>query len=185
MQERIHHPALGEITLSCTRRARRISLSVRPSGEVRLAFPPSVPLRRAVAFLESKAEWVAAAQRRFAARPKAPVLTREQTERLRAEAKAVLPPRVEQIAAQTGLCYGRVTIRAARTKWGSCTGRNDISLSLYLMTLPGHLRDFVIIHELCHTVHHDHSPRFHALVDRLTGGREKDLARELKNYAIR
>ncbi len=78
----------------------------------------------------------------------------------------------------------KVTIRAARTKWGSCTGRNDISLSLYLMTLPEHLRDFVIIHELCHTVHHDHSPRFHALVDRLTGGREKALARELKNYGI-
>ena len=60
-----------------------------------------------------------------------------------------------------------------------------ISLSLFLVTLPEHLRDYVIIHELCHTVHHNHSPRFHALVDRFTGGHEKALARELRAFSIR
>ena len=79
----------------------------------------------------------------------------------------------------------RQVIRASRTKWGSCTGTNNISLSLFLMTLPEHLRDFVIVHELCHTVHHDHSPKFHALVDRLVGGNEKALNRELKAFSIR
>ena len=53
------------------------------------------------------------------------------------------------------------------------------------MTLPPHLQDYIILHELAHTVHHNHSPRFHALVDRLTGGRERQLAKELRNYAIR
>uniref|UniRef100_UPI0026039E79 M48 metallopeptidase family protein n=1 Tax=uncultured Alistipes sp. TaxID=538949 RepID=UPI0026039E79 len=110
---------------------------------------------------------------------------REQTEALRRAAQADLPPRIERLARQKGLRYAGLTIRAARTKWGSCSGRNTISLNLYLMTLPEHLRDFVILHELCHTVHHDHSPRFHALLDRLTGGREKELARELKRFAIR
>ena len=85
----------------------------------------------------------------------------------------------------TGLKYNKLTIRASRTKWGSCTGTNNISLSLFLMTLPEHLRDFVIVHELCHTVHHDHSPKFHALVDRLVGGNEKALNRELKAFSIR
>jgi len=83
------------------------------------------------------------------------------------------------------LKYNKLTIRASRTKWGSCTGTNNISLSLFLMTLPEHLRDFVIVHELCHTVHHDHSPKFHALVDRLVGGNEKALNRELKAFSIR
>ena len=84
-----------------------------------------------------------------------------------------------------GFSYGRITIRASRTKWGSCSFRNDLSLSLYLMALPERLRDYVIVHELCHTVHHDHSPRFHALVDRCLGGQERALDRELKSYVIR
>ncbi len=184
MQERLQHPRFGEIVVSRTRRSRRISLAVRPSGEIRLSFPPHVSLGRAVAFMESKTEWIEAVRRKFAQRPQPPTLAREDIERLRAEAKAVLPQRVAELAARFGLEYGKVTVRAARTKWGSCTGRNDISLSLYLMTLPEHLRDYVIIHELCHTVHHDHSPRFHAMVDRLTDGREKLLARELRSHSI-
>ena len=100
-------------------------------------------------------------------------------------AKADLPDRIGRLSRITGLKYNKLTIRASRTKWGSCTGTNNISLSLFLMTLPEHLRDFVIVHELCHTVHHDHSPKFHALVDRLVGGNEKALNRELKAFSIR
>ena len=105
-------------------------------------------------------------------------------EALRSAAKAELPTRVEELARLHGFRYGRVTIRASRTKWGCCTGDNNLSLSLFLMTLPPHLRDFVLLHELCHTVHHDHSPHFHALLDRLTGGNEKLLSRELRSHSI-
>ena len=104
---------------------------------------------------------------------------------MRSEAKATLPQRVAELASRYRLKYGKVTIRAARTKWGSCTARGDISLSLYLMTLPEHLRDYIIIHELCHTVHLNHSPRFHALVNEFTEGRERELAKELRQYVIR
>ena len=106
-------------------------------------------------------------------------------EELRRAAKADLPGRIGRLSEATGLKCEKLSIRASRTKWGSCSGRNHISLSLFLMTLPEHLRDYVIVHELCHTVHHDHSPRFHALVDRLVGGREKPLNRELRGFAIR
>ncbi len=185
MKEVLSHPTLGEIIISCTRRSTRTTISVRPSGEVRLSFPPYISQRKALAFLESKAEWVKAAKAKYAERATAPSLTKQEIEQLRAEAKATLPTRVEELAAQHGFKFGRVTIRAARTKWGSCTAKGDISLSLYLMTLPEHLRDYIILHELCHTVHHNHSPRFHDLVNRVTGGRERELARELRQYAIR
>ena len=183
------HPRLGPVTLSQTRRARRIAICVRASGAVRVSFPCGVSQRRAQAFVEEKIGWIERTRERLAARRADPVPELAPEERkmrieaLRRAAKADLPERIARIAAQTGLRYGKMTVRASRTKWGSCTGRNDISLSLFLMKLPERLRDYVIVHELCHTVHHDHSPQFHALVDRLLGGRERELMRELRRYA--
>lgn len=185
MQKSLIHPVIGEITLSSTRRSTRISLSVRPTGKVRLSYPLYVSQRRALEFLEQKIDWVVAAQKRYAERATTPSLSKAEIEELRTQAKASLPQRVAYLAAKHSLRYGRVTIRATRSKWGSCTAEGNISLSLYLMTLPEHLRDYVIIHELCHTVHHNHSPRFHALVNQLTDGRERELAKELRQYSIR
>ncbi len=185
------HPRLGQVLLAQSPRARRIAIRVSLSGGVRVSFPRGVSQRKALAFLESKIVWVECARERLAARQAAllPALPPEQEkariEELRRAAKADLPGRIERLARQTGLRYAKMTVRAARSKWGSCSGKGNISLSLFLMTLPEHLRDFVIIHELCHTVHHDHSLRFHALVDRLVGGREKLLVRELRTYSIR
>lgn len=115
----------------------------------------------------------------------APTLSKEQIEELRRQAKATLPARVAELAKMHGLKYGRVTIRATRSKWGSCTATGNISLSLFLMTLPEHLRDYIILHELSHTVHHNHSAAFHSLLDKLTDGKERLLAKELRKYTIR
>lgn len=184
------HPVLGEIECVQSARARHISISVRRGGIVRLTYPRRGSLQEAYSFFERKIAWVERAQQRIAARIPVepslpPVEAKERIEELRRAAKADLPVRLEQLSQQTGLKYAGVTIRVARTKWGCCTSRNTISLSLFLMALPEHLRDFVLLHELCHTIHHDHSSRFHALLDRLTGGREKELERELRSYSIR
>jgi predicted metal-dependent hydrolase len=75
-----------------------------------------------------------------------------------------------------------LSIRDSKTRWGSCSGRNTISLSLYLMQVPEHRQDYVILHELCHTVYHDHSVRFWALMDEVTGGQSCVLRAELRKY---
>ena len=137
METKLQHPLLGEIVLCQTRRARRISLSVRSTGGVRLSFPCNVPRARALAFLESKTDWVIRTRDRLAARAAAhPAPDSCDIEALRSAAKAELPTRVEELARLHGFRYGRVTIRASRTKWGCCTGDNNLSLSLFLMTLP-------------------------------------------------
>ena len=53
------------------------------------------------------------------------------------------------------------------------------------MKLPDELIDYVIIHELCHTIHKNHGPKFHQLLDRLTGGHHLELRRRLKTYSTR
>lgn len=185
-EQLIQHPVVGAVVVRISPRARRITLSVRPSGEVRLTLPMGVKPERGLAFLEAKSAWVERAKARIEARRAAmPKAEEVDVEALRVAAKRDLPARIERLALQTGLRYTKLTIRAARTKWGSCSAKNGISLSLYLMTLPEHLRDFVIVHELCHTVHHNHSSRFHALLDRLVGGCEQALQRELRSYSMR
>lgn len=178
------HPRLGEVTLSQSMRARRISISVRASGAVRLSFPKEVSHERALSFLDEKAGWVEAARERLARR-QVSVAPEHLFEELRRAARADLPGRIARLSEATGLKYEKLKLSTARTRWGSCSGQNHISLSIFLMTLPEHLRDYIIIHELCHTVHHNHSPRFHALVDRMVGGREKALNRELRAFTIR
>ena len=188
MTEVFDHPRLGEVTLAQSPRARRVSIRVRATGAVRLAYPFGVSRRRALAFLDEKADWIFAPRERLARRRAAlppqlpPAEQKTRIEELRRAAREDLPERIARLSAATGLRYEKLSIRASRTKWGSCSGQNHISLSLFLMTLPEHLRDFVILHELCHTVHHNHSPRFHALLDRLVGGREKELNRELRRF---
>ena len=175
------HPRLGDILLCQRWTTSRISLSVKPTGEVRLSYPRLVSTAKALRFLEEKVEWVLKMREKVAERAMpGSDYSPAQIEELRREAKRTLPAMVERLARQYGFSYGRVTIRATRSKWGCCTSQNNLSLSLFLMTLPTHLQEFVVLHELCHTVHHNHSAEFHALLNRVTGGREKELNRQLK-----
>ncbi len=106
------------------------------------------------------------------------------TELLRHEAKTYLPDRVAKLAAAHGFSYNQLTVKNVHTRWGSCSAQNNINLNICLMTLPEYLSDFVILHELCHTVHKNHGPQFHALLDSLVGGNEKRLDKELNKYKI-
>lgn len=86
---------------------------------------------------------------------------------VRDEAERYLPNRLRQLSDRTGLRYRSAKVGHAATRWGSCTGRNDIRLSCYLMFLPVDCVDYVLLHELCHTVEHNHSVRFWRLMESL------------------
>lgn len=103
---------------------------------------------------------------------------------LRKEAKAYLPTRLAHLAAQHGFSYTQLSIRNSRTRWGSCSGRNSINLSLHLMVLPDQLIDYVILHELCHTRVKNHGPEFWELLNTCCNGKAKELAKELKQHRI-
>ena len=103
----------------------------------------------------------------------------------RIEAKELLPRRMAEIARSHGFRYNGVTIRNTVSKWGSCSARDDISLSVHLMRLPDHLIDYIIIHELCHTVHKNHGPQFHALLNKHTAGQHPVLRKQLRAYNTR
>ncbi len=104
-------------------------------------------------------------------------------EALRKEARVLLPKRVGELAALHGFKHQTISIKNAKTRWGSCSFRDNINLSLHLMRLPDHLIDYVILHELCHTVEKNHSHRFWKLLDQVCGN-ARGLDKELKKYRI-
>lgn len=103
-------------------------------------------------------------------------------EALRSRAKSVLPTRLQSLARQFGLTYRSVKINSSTTRWGSCSNRQDINLSYYLMLLPARLVDYVLLHELTHTRIMNHSEQFWTMLDALTGGQSSALRDELKNF---
>lgn len=227
----LSHPVLGEVAFVRNPRAKRIIVSVKPQGKVRLTVPPRVSAEEGMRFLNSREDWVLAAVERqrtksqvalieppFTTRNHSLRLAPAQTDKIRisireghitvaypeqidyrddqiqsaikkgieeawrVEARALLPGRTEDIARSLGFRYNSVSVRNTVSKWGSCSARNDISLSVHLMRLPDHLINYIIIHELCHTVHHNHGPQFHALLDKNTAGRHLALRKQLKAY---
>ncbi|MDR0538059.1 MAG: M48 family metallopeptidase [Tannerellaceae bacterium] len=103
-------------------------------------------------------------------------------EALRVKATKCLPTRVEELAKKNGFIFTSVTITKTHSRWGSCNIRKEIRLSGYLMLAPEHLRDYVILHELCHTIHLNHGEKFWALLDKVTGNLAFALRAELKRY---
>lgn len=91
---------------------------------------------------------------------------------LRFDAKKYLPSRIEELAMRLGYSFKKITIKNNKTNWGSCSNRKNINLNLHLMRLSDNLIDYVIVHELVHTIIPNHGPEF-----------KSTLAKHFENYA--
>lgn len=118
----------------------------------------------------------------FRRKPRRAPVTPE-VERMRAQAKAELPPRLAALAALHGFQYKRVFIKNNRSNWGSCSSLGNINLNLRLVSLPEELQDYVMLHELCHLKYLNHSPQFHALLESVCPG-HRALEKQIKQYKI-
>ena len=104
-------------------------------------------------------------------------------EALRVEAKYFLPRRVNELSKLYGLLYNRLFIKNVKSRWGSCSTKNNINLSLHLMLLPDHLIDYVIAHELAHTKYKNHSKEFWKFLDTIFPN-AKTIDKQLNKYKI-
>jgi predicted metal-dependent hydrolase len=149
---------------------RTIGLEITPDGLLVRA-PYGVSAAQIEQFLREKADWIAShrekLRQRTALAAAQPKLTAEELQALAEEALRVSPERVRQYAPLVGVTVHGITIRNQRTRWGSCSSKGNLNFNCLLMLTPVEVIDSVVVHELCHRLEMNHSPRFYAEVRRV------------------
>ena len=175
---------IGPLLFVKSRRAKKLNISLEPSRMLRVAVPYFVSIEQAKEIISSNPGWVKRYLSRMAR------LEREHERLLkvpgdvdREEAGRVLLKRVEKLAGEHGFVCNNVFIREQKTRWGSCSAKNNISLNIKLLKLPAELMDYVIFHELVHTKIKSHKRDFWKEMDRLLEG-ARDLDRRLRKYQL-
>ncbi len=150
---------------------RTLSIEVCPDGKLRIRAPRSSSEQEIRRFVRRNLNWIvrrldlAEKRRRERGNKDIRPFTREELAELAARARRELPPRVQAYAGEMGVAAGRITIRSQKTRWGSCSSKGGLSFNCLLMLAPREVQDYVVVHELAHRIHMDHSPAFWAVVE--------------------
>jgi len=159
------HPVRAEFVRH--RRARHYILRVTGDGTLRVTMPWRGSRAEAERFVQSRHAWIARERYARSLQAGRRCLPPEEERRLRQQAVRDLPARLRELARQHGFTVGSVTVRAQRSRWGSCSPTGRISLNWRLVQLPADVADYVLLHELAHLTHLNHSARFWREVERI------------------
>ena len=167
-----------------SRRAKNLRITIAPTQAITVTVPISTSLERAKAFVQTKQAWI---QKHLTKMRQMETLQAEQPQLSREElikAQDELFARLEHFSEKYDLPYARAAFRCQKTKWGSCSSQNNISLNINMVFLPKHLQDYLLLHELCHIPHKNHGKEFWTHLDRCCGGNARAFAKELKNHRM-
>ena len=146
---------------------RTMSLQLDRDGRAVVRAPYGVKKEFIDRFVAEHEVWLARAREKQQNRRLAhPEPTDEERKALLAQAREYLPMRVDYWSGIMGLMPTGLKITSARTRFGSCSGKNSLCFSWRLMQYPPEAIDYVVVHELAHIRHHNHSKAFYALIER-------------------
>ena len=142
---------------------RTLSLQITPEGELLVRAPYRLPRQEIDRFLREKSRWIEKTMERVLTEKEAGAaapLSNTDIRALASQALQALPPRVAFFARQMQVNYGRITIRNQTGRWGSCSSTGNLNFNCLLMLAPTSVQDYVVVHELSHRRHMDHSAAF-------------------------
>ena len=144
---------------------RTMALEITRDGRLLVRAPQRAPQAVIDRFVASHTDWIAVHLEKQRQRAEShPPLTDDEIAALRQKARDILPGRVAHYAEWMGVTPTGVKITGAKTRFGSCSAKNSLCFSLYLMAYPDAAIDYVVVHELAHIRHKNHSPAFYAEV---------------------
>lgn len=158
-----------QYTLRTSKRARHMRIAVYCDGAVVVTAPRGVGLWVAERFVVKKAEWILRALDRFRPFRNRPVRrnTKQEFLRYKDAALALARERVAYFNAFYGFAYNAIAIKNQKTRWGSCSRKGNLNFNYKIALLPERVRDYIIVHELCHLGEFNHSKKFWSLVVRV------------------
>ena len=158
----IQDKEFGEVIVRKNAWARSVKFSISTSGRLSMSVPKYTSEFLAKRYLKSNRENI---RKKLPIKNPAEQKARDyQKKVLMKKAREYLPYRLEYLAKRYGYKYNKCRLSHANTRWGSCSSNKTISLNIGLMKVPEVLRDYVILHELAHLNHMDHSRAFWAEV---------------------
>ena len=145
---------------------KTLALEVTRDCRVLVRAPLHLSQARIDAFVDSHADWIAKhlARQQQRAEQLPPAPTPEEIAALKAKAASTLPEKVAYWSQKTGFVPTGVKITTAHKRYGSCSPKNSLCFSCFLMNCPEAAIDLVVVHELCHIKEKNHGPRFYALL---------------------
>jgi predicted metal-dependent hydrolase len=150
-----------DISYTLIRSSRKtVALEIRPDGSILVRAPKGLSDRAIRDFVLSREGWISSRLRKFRDRPPLPRLTEAALAQLKQQAREDLISRAAFWAPRVGVSFGNISIRAQKTRWGSCSAQGNLNFNCLLMLAPPQVRDYVVIHELCHRKHMNHAPAF-------------------------
>ena len=141
---------------------KTVTIQIKSDGRVVVRAPVRMSWAAIRQMLEEKSAWIEKhlAQIRRQNESAEPAFSPEQLRQLAEAARQDLPRRAARFAPLLGVSCGRITIRAQKSRWGSCSTRGNLNFNCLLMLCPEEVRDYVVVHELCHRKEMNHSRRF-------------------------
>ena len=173
----INIPEVGPVLFKKSNRAKRINISIREISNVRVSVPFNISFKSAEQFVCLKTDWI---------RNNLKKISKNRTKLEEVDknyARKILKQRLDQLCEKYNFLYGNLSIRNQKTRWGSCSAKNNISLNAKLTKLPKELMDYVILHELVHTRVKNHSKDFWCTLDKYVQNSKK-IDKKLKKYSL-
>lgn len=147
---------------------KTLAITVKTDGNVIVRAPFGTSEKRIEEAVSENALWIEKNLKKLSEKEnKFTEAAPEEEAALRKKAKEILPRKVEYYSGRIGVSPTKITVTGAKTRFGSCSGKNSISFSFYLMRFPEEAIDYVVVHELCHIIHHNHSKEFYREIEKI------------------
>ncbi|MCR5698397.1 MAG: M48 family metallopeptidase [Treponemataceae bacterium] len=150
-------------------RRRSLSIHIENDGSVVVKSPLGTPAIYIEQFVQKQTKWILKTQEKIQRQRELALsmgpLSEKDLKAVKEKARFIIPMKVEHYAQLLGVTYGKISLKLQKTRWGSCSRDGNLNFNYLLVLMPEEILDSVVVHELCHRKHMNHSKKFYEEIE--------------------